>query len=86
MLLNKKRILMIVLGTMGFMISFLYDSMTSLAFPLASGFNSEQIIAGYLAGLPFYIFHMISNALIFAFILGPTLVHIFEYFPDYKKS
>jgi hypothetical protein len=80
---EDKKILMTVFGSAGLILTFLYDTVTSLAFPLASGFSGTQIWVTYLSGLPFYFIHIISNTLIFA-ILGPVLIHVInKKYPHY---
>ncbi|RKY49493.1 MAG: hypothetical protein DRP86_05175 [Candidatus Neomarinimicrobiota bacterium] len=72
---TEKKMLIFLFGAAGLVLTFVYDSLTSLAFPLASGFTGPQIWVTYLSGLPFYAIHILSNTLIFA-ILGPILIQI----------
>lgn len=82
---NEKRMLIAFFGTAGFILSFIYDSLTTLAFPLTSGFSGAQIWAAYIAGIPFYLIHIASNTLIFS-ILGPVIIHtINKKYPHYLE-
>ncbi len=74
---HEKKLLITLFGATGLIMTFLYDSLTSLAFPLASGFSGVQIWGAYLSGLPFYAIHIVSNTLIFA-ILGPILIKMLQ--------
>ncbi|MFQ6617061.1 MAG: hypothetical protein ACE5QV_00110 [Fidelibacterota bacterium] len=56
-------------GIVGGFFTFIYDSLTTLSFPLAAGFSGAQIIATYIAGLGFSLLHIFSNILIFATLL-----------------
>ncbi|NOZ75943.1 MAG: ECF transporter S component [FCB group bacterium] len=56
----------IQLGLLGFVLTFIFDSLTTLSFPLASGFDAPQTLGVYLSGLGFTVIHQISNATIFA--------------------
>jgi len=80
---HERRILTALFGASGFILSLIYDSLTTLAFPLASGFSGAQIWAVYIAGIPFYLIHIASNTLIFS-ILGPVIIHtINSKYPHY---
>lgn len=83
---NKKKSLIVIMGLTGFLLTFLYDSLTSLAFPLASGFKGAQIWAVYLSGLPFYGIHILSNTLIFS-LLGSFLIQFVDKkYPHYLRE
>ncbi|MFQ6613520.1 MAG: ECF transporter S component [Fidelibacterota bacterium] len=56
----------IQLAVIGFILTFIFDSLTTLSFPLASGFDAPQTLGVYLSGLGFTLLHQISNATIFA--------------------
>lgn len=73
----EKKMLIILFGAAGLVLTLVYDSLTSLAFPLASGFSGAQIWGAYLSGIPFYAIHIMSNTLIFA-ILGPVLIKMLQ--------
>ncbi len=65
MIRNDKKFLMLIFGSSGLILTFIYDTITSLAFPLASGFSGAQIWVVYLSGLPFYFIHILFNTKIF---------------------
>lgn len=82
---NEQRILIAFFGAAGFFLSFIYDSLTTLAFPLASGFSLAQVWAVYIAGIPFYLIHIASNTLIFS-VLGPVIIHtVYKKYPHYLE-
>jgi len=65
----------IQLGVLGFFLTFIFDSLTTLSFPLSSGFDLPQTIGVYVSGLGFTLVHQLSNATIFA--LGtPRMVKV----------
>jgi len=62
--LNGKRLrLSVFFGTMGFILTLIYDLVTNVVFALAVGW---PIIAAIVFGMPFTILHEISNAAIFS--------------------
>jgi len=65
-----------LLGLTGLLMSVWYDLLTSLSFPLASGFDRGQILASLAAGIPFYAVHILSNVLIFFIIMHRTLDYV----------
>ncbi len=54
-------------GILGFVLTFIFDLLTTLSFPIASGFDWSQSVGVILSGLGFAIVHQLSNAGIFAF-------------------
>jgi len=54
------------LAITGFLLTFVFDSLTTLSYPLGAGFDLPQTIGLYISGLGFTILHQISNAIIFA--------------------
>ena len=53
----------------------LYDSLTSISFPLFAGAPPSEIIALLIAGLVFTVIHQVSNTLIF-FLLVPRFIQV----------
>ncbi|MEA3500498.1 MAG: hypothetical protein U9R41_05730 [Candidatus Marinimicrobia bacterium] len=76
----------ILLGAAGFILTIIYDSLTTLAFPIASGFGFKQIIATYIAGIPFSVIHIVVNTLIFFIILPKILEYVIQHLPEYFPS
>lgn len=76
----------IVFGATGLLLTIVYDSLTTLAFPISSGFDLKQIIATYIAGIPFNLIHIIANTLIFFIILPKILEYVIEHLPEYFPS
>ncbi|MBL7046597.1 MAG: ECF transporter S component [Candidatus Marinimicrobia bacterium] len=60
---------MIFLGAIGAILTFVYDSLTTLSYPVAAGFEWKQTMVLYLSGIGFTVLHQISNAIIFFMVL-----------------
>lgn len=54
-----------LLGLAGFLVTFLYDVLTLVSYPLFSGLGFPGIIASLIKGLGFTLLHEISNIFIF---------------------
>ena len=54
-----------LLGLVGFLVTFLYDVLTLVSYPLFSGLGFPGIIASLIKGLGFTLLHEISNIFIF---------------------
>jgi len=67
--------LAIVLGVAGFFLTLFYDLLTALSFPLSSGVVEGTIWGSLLAGLVFFIMHMVSNTILF-FMFAPGLIRL----------
>jgi energy-coupling factor transport system substrate-specific component len=59
----------VFLGIIGGLLTFIYDSLTTLSTPFAMGFEEKNLLAMYLAGIGFTILHQISNIAVFSLIL-----------------
>lgn len=59
----------LTLAITGIILTALFDVLTNLSFPLAAGFNAEQIRLALLMGIPFAALHISVNALIFALVI-----------------
>lgn len=57
---------MILLGITGFLLTFIFDSLTTLSYPLSAGFDASRTLGLYMSGIAFTILHQVSNAVIFA--------------------
>lgn len=55
----------IFLGTTGALLTFVYDTVTTLSYPLTAGFEPKQTVAIWVAGIGFTLLHQASNAIIF---------------------
>jgi hypothetical protein len=60
---------MLLLGSMGLVLTLNFDFWTTLSFPLSAGFDKKGIIATLMLGIPFAIPHLAGNTLIFALVL-----------------
>ncbi len=58
-----------MLGITGGLLTFIYDSLTTLSTPFAFGFENENLLAFYLAGIGFTFLHQLSNMAVFALVL-----------------
>ena len=63
----------LILALTGASLTFLFDLLTNLSFPIAAGFTSQQIRAALLLGVPYAAIHIGTNAIAFA-ILIPILM------------
>ena len=63
---NITNIHIFAFGFSGFILTFIFDSLTTLSYPIAAGFDWPQTIGIYLSGIGFTILHQISNGIIFA--------------------
>ena len=66
----------IFLGGIGVVLTFIYDTVTTLSYPLAAGFELKQTMVIYGAGLGFTILHQISNAIVFSTALPRVFMRI----------
>jgi hypothetical protein len=66
----------VALGLVGFVLTFLYDSLTTLSYPLSTGFNGPQLMGVYLTGLGFTFLHQIWNAAVFALGVPKIVQHL----------
>ncbi len=61
-----------ILAVSALIVTFWYDLLTNLAFPLSAGFTYEATIATLIAGIPFSVIHIFGNMLIFTFLAAPA--------------
>jgi len=71
---SKKRIAS--LAVTGFILTFIFDSLTTLSYPVSVGFDWRQTIGIYLSGIGFTILHQLSNAIIFAIGVPRVVKHL----------
>lgn len=67
---------MMALGLVGFLLTFIYDSLTTLSYPLSTGFAGPQLLGVYLTGLGFTFLHQIWNAVVFALGVPKVVQHL----------
>ncbi len=65
----------VLMGLLGFVLTLIYDLLTALSFPLSSGIIEGTLWGTVVAGLAFFVMHMVSNTTLFA-IFGPALVQL----------
>ena len=71
---NKKQI--IALALTGFIVTFIFDSLTTLSYPVSVGFDFSQTFGIYLTGIGFTLLHQISNAIIFPIVVPKVTQHL----------
>ena len=71
---SSKRIA--ILALTGFILTFLFDSLTTLSFPVSVGFDFPQTFGIYLSGIGFTLLHQISNAIIFPIVIPKVVKHL----------
>ncbi|NHZ86659.1 MAG: hypothetical protein GWP19_12395, partial [Planctomycetia bacterium] len=64
------------LATTGFILTFIFDSLTTLSYPVSAGFGTLQTIGIYISGIGFTILHQISNAIVFAIGVPSVVKHL----------
>ncbi|MCF7807178.1 MAG: hypothetical protein K9N38_01475 [Candidatus Marinimicrobia bacterium] len=64
-----------LLGVAGFMLTLIYDILTSLSLPISTGMTEGTIIGSLSAGIFFYMAHLVSNTLIYSS-LGPPMIKL----------
>lgn len=71
---RASKITRVVLVTLsGLFATIWFDSLTNLAFPVSAGFSFEQTVASFILGAPFAAIHIVSNTLVFLFVVAPLL-------------
>lgn len=71
---SKKRIAS--LSITGFLLTFLFDSLTTLSYPISVGFDFPQTFGIYLSGIGFTLLHQISNAVIFPIVVPKVVKNL----------
>ena len=71
---STKRIASLALT--GFVLTFIFDSLTTLSYPLSAGFDWPQTIGIYISGIGFTILHQLSNAIVFAIGVPSVVKHL----------
>lgn len=56
----------ILLGAAGVVLTFIFDALTTLSYPLAAGYPTAQTAAIFLTGIGFTFLHQAANGIIFA--------------------
>ncbi len=64
------------LAITGFILTFIFDSLTTLSYPYAAGFDWPQTVGIYISGIGFTILHQISNAIVFAIGVPSVVKHL----------
>lgn len=66
----------ILLGITGFILTFIFDSSTTLSFIIMMGNELSQIIAMYITAIPFTLLHQISNAIVFTIAIPKIMKYL----------
>jgi len=64
------------LAIIGFLLTFIFDSLTTLSYPISVGFDWPQTIGIYISGIGFTFLHQISNAIVFAIGVPSVIKHL----------
>jgi len=64
------------LAVTGFILTFIFDSLTTLSYPISVGFDWPQTVGIYISGIGFTILHQLSNAIIFAIGVPRVVKHL----------
>ena len=64
------------LAIVGFILTFIFDSLTTLSYPFSAGFDCPQTIGIYISGIGFTFLHQISNAIVFAIGVPSVIKHL----------
>ncbi len=64
------------LAITGFILTFIFDSLTTLSYPISVGFDLPQTIGIYISGIGFTILHQLSNAFVFAIGVPRVVKHL----------
>lgn len=64
------------LAVTGFVLTFIFDSLTTLSYPVSVGFDLPQTIGIYISGIGFTILHQVSNAIVFAIGVPRVVKHL----------
>ena len=62
----------VLAGLAGFGMTFIYDTCTSLAYPISAGFSWQETLGIYFSGMLFLVVHHVSNTVVF--LVGVPLV------------
>lgn len=64
------------LAITGFILTFIFDSLTTLSYPISVGFDLPQTVGIYISGIGFTILHQVSNAIVFAIGVPRVVKHL----------
>lgn len=64
------------LAITGFILTFIFDSLTTLSYPFSVGFDLPQTVGIYISGIGFTILHQVSNAIVFAIGVPRVVKHL----------
>lgn len=79
-------------GFMGFILTFIFDSLTTLSYPVSAGFDAVQTWGLYISGIGFTLLHQISNVFVFSVGLPVVMKYLVkesmaenEYSPGFEE-
>ena len=75
----------ITIGIVGFILTFIYDAFVSLAFPIAAGFKSREILGVVAAGIAFNAVHLVANTAVFIILVPVAAKRVFEAVPYFSS-
>lgn len=80
---RKPTLAVIILGSEGLLLTFLYNALTTISFSLPSGFTAEQMLALIISGIPFYVVNMVANTISFSVLATLVLRYALQHYPHY---
>lgn len=75
----------LIIGSLGILLTIIYDIMVSIAFPIAAGFNVKAIAITLVTGVAFSAIHIFTNALVFIFIIPVTAQKVYSAIPYFRE-
>ena len=76
---------LLILGSLGFGLTLIYDILVSAAFPISAGFNFNEILATIFAGLAFSVIHLVSNTLVFMLLIPVVAQQVYQAIPYFRE-
>ena len=67
----------VILAFVGLSLTLIYDLLTALSMPLSAGIIDGTLLGSVLAGMAFFVMHIVSNTILFA-VFGPALMRLVQ--------
>lgn len=75
----------LIIGSLGILLTIIYDIMVSIAFPIAAGFNVKAIAITLVTGVAFSAIYIFTNALVFIFVIPVTAQKVYSAIPYFRE-
>ncbi|MCF7823809.1 MAG: hypothetical protein K9N35_06505 [Candidatus Marinimicrobia bacterium] len=78
-LISKESVLTksIIMGFLGLILTFIFDLLTALSFPLSAGMTEGTLLATIGTGMLFFVMHMVSNTILFT-LFGAAFIDLID--------